>query len=100
MRLPSSPPSHQPHHRAASVALAVGVFGVGWSAIFVRWSGVSGMVSAFYRLLFAALVLVPWYVVHQRTRGAISRTSKWHAMIAGVVFATDLAFFNSSIMIT
>lgn len=95
-----SRPTAPPHHRAASVALALGIFGIGWSAIFVRWSGVSGMVSAFYRLLFASLVLVPWYLLHRRGRGAISSASKQRAIVAGVVFAADLAFFNSSIMIT
>lgn len=100
MAFPAAHDAHNDHHRTAALALAVGVFGVGWSAIFVRWSGVAGMVSAFYRLLFASFVLVPWYLVHQRRRSPISSSSKLRAVIAGIVFATDLAFFNSSIMIT
>jgi drug/metabolite transporter (DMT)-like permease len=101
-----SPASTAPHHshRAASFALALGVFGIGWSAILVRWSGVSGMVSAFYRLLFAALVLLPWYKLRgpkaAAPRGAATPAAKRAAVFAGIVFAADLAFFNSSIMIT
>ncbi|HXT15998.1 MAG TPA: DMT family transporter [Gemmatimonadaceae bacterium] len=97
-----SPPSA--HHRAASLALGVGVFGIGWSAILVRWSGVPGMVSAFYRLLFASMVLLPWYLVRASrggsARGPASTALKRAAVFAGVVFAADLAFFNTSIMIT
>lgn len=83
----------------ASLSLAAGVFGIGWSAILVRWSGLPGMVSAFYRLLFAAMVLLPWYFVRAR-RAAPSAAIKGAAVFAGVVFAADLAFFNSSIMMT
>src|SRR3954469_3797328 len=92
-------PAPDPAHRRATIALAVGVFGIGWSAILVRWSGVSGMVSAFYRLLFAALVLLPWYFARGK-RAVPSAAAKRVAMFAGVVFAADLAFFNSAIMMT
>lgn len=95
-----SSPHASAGHRAGSIALAVGVLGIGWSAIFVRWSGVSGMVSAFYRLALAALVLVPWHLATSRRGGPSSAASRRAAVIAGVVFAADLAFFNSAIMIT
>jgi drug/metabolite transporter (DMT)-like permease len=63
------------------------------------------MVSAFYRLAFASLVLLPWYFVRARQRGAsgtpgAGAAAKRAAIFAGIVFAADLAFFNSSIMIT
>lgn len=86
--------------RPAFLALAVGVFGIGWSAIFVRWSGVSGMVSAFYRLAIAATVLVPWYLATRKQRASAPAAAKRAAVIAGIVFAADLAFFNTAIMIT
>ena len=86
--------------RSASLALAVGVFGIGWSAILVRWSGVPGMVSAFYRLAIAAAVLLPWYLVTAKKRAPAPRAAKRAAIIAGIVFAADLAFFNTAIMIT
>jgi drug/metabolite transporter (DMT)-like permease len=100
--------SSQAHHshRTASIALAIGVFGIGWSAILVRWSGVAGMVSAFYRLLFASMVLLPWYAVRARRRPRTPlapdtrRGARIAAVVAGVVFAADLGFFNTSIMMT
>src|SRR3954469_19280291 len=86
--------------RAASIALAIGVFGIGWSAILVRWTGVSGMLSAFYRLGIAAVILPPWYYLKRDTRRSGPPSAKWAAIIAGVFFGADLAFFNSAIMMT
>jgi drug/metabolite transporter (DMT)-like permease len=88
------------HRRQASTALAIGVFGIGWAAILVRWTGVPGMVSAFYRLAIAAVILVPWYLYKGHHRRQVSRTAKWAAIIAGVFFGADLAFFNTAIMMT
>src|SRR4051812_14458831 len=98
----ASPSPAQPHghSRKASLALGIGVIGIGWSAIFVRWSGVSGMVSAFYRLAIAASVLLPWYLASGAKRVAPSRAAKKAAVLAGIVFAADLAFFNTAIMMT
>jgi drug/metabolite transporter (DMT)-like permease len=93
--------AHDASNRRASLALAIGVFAIGWSAIFVRWTSVSGMVSAFYRLAIASLVLVPWRLASTRgRRRTITRAARGAAVVAGVVFAADLAFFNSAIMAT
>jgi len=97
--MPSTPVAGE-SHRTAFLALAIGVIGIGWSAIFVRWSGVSGMVSAFYRLAMAAVVLVPWYLATARSRAPVPAAAKRAAVLAGVVFAADLAFFNSAVMMT
>jgi drug/metabolite transporter (DMT)-like permease len=53
-------------------ALMVAVGGITWSAIFVRWAGALGPVSAFYRVLIAAGVLVPWWlaVTYQQREAA------------------------------
>lgn len=95
-----SPPGSRPSRRAAYVSLALGVFGIGWSAILVRWSGVAGIVSAFYRLAFATIAFVPWRVaVHHKTPAAHSRSHR-AAIVAGILFAADLAFFNTAVMMT
>ena len=99
MRKPASPVSTLSRRRAAA-SLALGVFGIGWSAILVRWSGVSGLVSAFYRLAFAALIFVPWRVFAPRRTTTATREAVRAAIIAGVLFAADLAFFNSAVMAT
>ena len=76
------------------------MFGIGWSAILVRWSGVSGLVSAFYRLAFATIAFVPWRIaVHRKTPSARGESHR-AAIIAGILFAVDLAFFNTAVMMT
>src|SRR5882672_4995861 len=86
--------------RRAATSLALGVFGIGWSAILVRWSGVSGLVSAFYRLAFAALIFVPWRAFAPRRTTTATPEAVRAAIIAGILFAADLAFFNSAVMAT
>ena len=86
--------------RRAHVSLALGVFGIGWSAILVRWAGTSGLVSAFYRLAIASLIFVPWRRIAKPAVQTATRESRRAAIIAGAFFAADLAFFNSSVMAT
>jgi drug/metabolite transporter (DMT)-like permease len=94
-------PAQPSARRRAAFSLAIGVFGIAWSAILVRWSGVSGLVSAFYRLAFASLVFLPWLAFSPRRRvHAASREARRAAIIAGVLFGADLAFFNSAVMET
>ena len=60
----------------------------------------SGLVSAFYRLAFATIAFVPWRVaVHHKTPSAHSESHR-AAIIAGILFAADLAFFNTAVMMT
>jgi drug/metabolite transporter (DMT)-like permease len=86
--------------RRAALSLAVGVFGIAWAAMFVRWSAVSGLVSAFYRLAFAALVFVPWWLMSKRGGTPATPQARRAAIIAGVLFGADLALFNSAVMAT
>jgi drug/metabolite transporter (DMT)-like permease len=87
--------------RAAAASLALGVFGIAWAAIFVRWSGVSSLVSAFYRLAFAALVFVPWRALSRsNVTRVIPPQARQAAIIAGVLFGLDMALFNSAVLAT
>ena len=102
MRTASSPGSAQTR---AYAILGLGVFAIGWSALFVRWSGVPGWTSAFWRMTIAQLVFVPWALVANRsgTRTSRPRASKMArraAVIAGVFFAADLALFNTAVMVS
>lgn len=91
----------------AYLALVVAVAGVSWSAIFVRWAGVPGAASAFYRVLIAGAVLIPWWLVRDRARrgstSARRRVTRRQGLVAvagGVFFALDLALWNSSVLRT
>ena len=80
-------------------ALLVAIAGVSWSAILVRWADVPGVVSAFYRVLIAAAVLVPWRLLRGSTRPVDARAAAT-AVAGGVFFALDIALWNTSVMHT
>jgi drug/metabolite transporter (DMT)-like permease len=91
----------------AYLALAAAIAGITWSAILVRWAGVPGPVSAFYRVLIAAAVLIPWRLARSAAgRGRppgyprVSRRAMWIAVGGGVFFALDLALWNSAVLET
>ena len=94
-----------PGHRKAYAALALGVFAIGWSALFVRWSGVPGWTSAFWRMALAQVVFVPWALAARGSaraaaRPQAARAATRDAIIAGVFFAADLALFNTAVMVS
>ena len=83
---------------AAYVALAAAVAGIAWSSVLVRWADLPGPASAFYRVLIAAAVLVPWRVVRGGNRP--SRTTVLVALGGGAFFGLDLALYNTAVMRT
>lgn len=92
---------------AAYGALAFAIFGVTWSAIFIRWAAVPGPSSAFYRVFIASLVLVPWWAtavaVSPAFRAAVRRANLRSVLIAlagGGLFALDLALYNTAVLRT
>jgi drug/metabolite transporter (DMT)-like permease len=93
----------------AYAALAAAIAGISWSAIFVRWAGIPGVVSAFYRVVIAAAVLVPATLLRgspdASTPGAsvrkrADRPAVALAVAGGVFFAFDLALWNTAVMRT
>ena len=83
----------------AYLALIAAVAGIAWSAILVRWAGVPGASSAFYRVLVAGVVLLPWRVLRGRTQPVAPRAATI-AVLGGVFFALDIALWNTSVMHT
>ena len=94
-------PVPHPGQQKAYLVLALGVFAIGWSALFVRWSELPGWTSAFWRMALAQLVFVPWALASRPAGSArLNRSAVRDAVIAGVFFAADLALFNSAVMMS
>jgi drug/metabolite transporter (DMT)-like permease len=83
----------------AYLALLAAVAGIAWSAILVRWAGVPGAASAFYRVLVAGVVLIPWRLIRGRGQAVAPRAAVI-AVLGGVFFALDIALWNTSVMHT
>ena len=104
------PPVSERRHWIAYAALAGAVVAIAWSAILVRWADIPGSSSAFYRVLVALCVLLPWRIARGAPatradtlpRGAdtLPRSAIGLAVAAGLFFALDLAFFNTAVMRT
>jgi drug/metabolite transporter (DMT)-like permease len=84
---------------SAYLALVATIAGISWSAILVRWADVPGPSSAFYRVLIAGIVLIPWRLVRGSTR-PVDRRAAAVAILGGVFFALDIALWNTSVMYT
>ena len=82
----------------AYLALAAGILCIGFSAIFVKLAGVPGPVSAFYRILIAGMVILPWWLF--RGSSLPSRRDLFLTLAGGVFFALDLALWNTSLLLT
>lgn len=79
-------------------ALAIGVLCIGWSAIFVKFAGIPGPASAFYRMLISGLVLIPWRLL--RKGPWPSRPIVLLIMAGGTFYALDLALWQTSLLLT
>jgi drug/metabolite transporter (DMT)-like permease len=80
--------------------LALGVLSIGFSAIFVRWAGAPGTVTSFYRMAIAAGLMVIPFVGHIRRREGITRRGVWLAILGGALFAGDLSFWATGIILS
>lgn len=84
----------------AFAALAAGVIAISWSAIFVRWANMPGAVSAFYRVLIAAVILWMFLPFQRASIACISRRTLFLSSLGGIFFAGDVALFNLAVLRT
>ncbi|MBZ5541599.1 MAG: DMT family transporter [Acidobacteriia bacterium] len=104
-------PNAAPHSGGSLpyLALVAGMMCIAWSALFVRWTDIPGPASAFYRVLIAAVILLPTWFLPTRLLPArfrkppaqrISRATLAIIAMGGVFFGMDLALYNTSILQT
>ena len=83
----------------AYLMLSVGLIAIGFSAIFVRRAGVSGTAASFYRMAIPTAILAAPALKRLR-RQKMSRLPLGWAMLGGFVFALDLSFWASGVVIS
>lgn len=83
-----------------TLALLFAVLGMGLSAILVRWANAPGPVSGFYRMLIALALLGAPFAAEVRRRPLRAGPAAAFAVLAGLCFAGDLAFWNTSVLMT
>ena len=78
------------------VALLIGLLSISIFPVLVKWAPVSGISSAFYRMFFGVLFLLP--VVILKRKFTWPEKGLWiPIIICGIIFATDIAVWNLSI---
>lgn len=83
------------------VALTIGVTAIGFTGIFVKLSGVTGDVSTFFRMMFAAsLLVIPLGVQMARRKIVLTKTILFWAGIAGFLFAIDITIYGQALTLT
>lgn len=78
--------------------LLTGIICISWSAILVKIADISGFGSGFYRLLFGTVLIVPFWLYYRKP--VSNRQGVIVAIICGVLFAFDIALWNTSIMLS
>lgn len=92
--------AHTSTRTKAYLALAFSLIGMGFSGIFVSLAGAPGATTGFYRMGIAAVVLSIPFLRGVRVEGPPSRHETLIALLAGLLFAGDLFFWNSGILIS
>lgn len=78
------------------LSLAIGILCISFSPVFVKLAGTSPLGAAFYRVFIAWLCLIPYSLIKNKLR--VSRKQLVISVIAGVVFAADVAVWNMSLL--
>ena len=73
---------------------------IAWSAIFVRWTHMPGVASAFYRVLFAAAALWPLLLLSRAGLKRMDRSTFCLAALGGVFFGGDVGMYNVAVLRT
>lgn len=79
--------------------MAVAITAISFASIFIRWSDAPPVVIAAYRMLFAALILLP-FVLMRRNREEIvnlERRHWWLVLGIGMVLALHFLAFNAAL---
>ena len=77
--------------------LTFGVMIISWSPLLTAWSDASGVITSFYRILIATIVLfIPFY---RKRRNPTSTNTQniLLAVFAGVAFALDNALWSTGV---
>lgn len=85
------------------MALFLGVFALSTSAIFVKLADAPATITAFYRMLFAAVMLLPFLLVNKKNRQELRLLSKkqWGlGLLSGVFLAAHYVLWFESLNYT
>ena len=89
---------HKDHPWILYLLLLFGILCISWSAILVKIADISGFGSGFYRLLIGTVGIIPVWLYFRKP--ITDRNGVKIAIICGILFACDIALWNTSIMLS
>jgi len=89
---------HKDHPWVHYLLLLFGILCISWSAILVKIADISGFGSGFYRLLIGTIGIIPVWLYFKKP--ITDRNGVKIAIICGILFACDIALWNTSIMLS
>ncbi len=89
---------HKDHPWIHYLLLLFGVLCISWSAILVKLADISGFGSGFYRLFFGTVGIIPVWLYFKKPITDLRGVKV--AIICGILFACDIALWNTSIMLS
>ncbi|MDF2432141.1 MAG: hypothetical protein JWP44_1772 [Mucilaginibacter sp.] len=78
------------------LSLIIGIICISFSPIFVKLAGVPALTSGFYRIFIAWICIAPYCIAKGKLK--IARKELLIALIGGVIFASDIAVWNLSLL--
>jgi len=78
------------------IALVIGIFCISVFPILVKLNLTPGVISAFYRMLFSLLLLLPYALLSKQFKMPTLKMGVL-AIISGVIFGSDVAVWNIAI---
>lgn len=81
----------------AYIALGVGILALSFTAMFVRWAAAPGPVTAFYRLFFSVIFLLPFFLPRLQTNPSLRSRLVIFPLMAGFFAACDLGLWTASL---
>jgi len=78
------------------LSLFIGILCISFSPIFVKLAGVAPIGGAFYRVFVAWLCMLPYCIIKNKLK--VEKKQLLVALLAGVVFASDVAVWNISLL--
>ncbi len=82
--------------KKARIALVVGIFCISIFPILVKLNLTPGVISAFYRMLFSLLLILPYVLISKQLQIPNLKAGLL-AVICGVIFGSDVAVWNIAI---
>ena len=82
--------------KKARIALVIGIFCISIFPILVKLRLTPGVISAFYRMLFSLLLLLPYVLISKQFKIPNLKTAVL-AIICGIIFGSDVAVWNIAI---